>query len=122
MGSPLIGRVCDRYGGRAALLVSQTGGFLGYTLLALSSNVTILFLSQTPMALMHAMHAGQALISDFSDDQHRVRARLQAPARPPLTRFPAQPIRPSRPPSAASPSATARAWCSALCWAASSAP
>lgn len=75
LGSPLIGRVCDRYGGRAAMLVSQAGGFLGYSLLAMSSNVTILFISQTPMALMHAMHAGQALISDFSDDQHRVRAR-----------------------------------------------
>lgn len=72
VGSPLIGRVCDAHGGRAALLLSQAGGFVGYMLLGFSTDVTILFLSQVPMGFMHAMHAGQALISDFSDDQSRV--------------------------------------------------
>lgn len=42
--------------------------------LGLASAVPMLFLSQLPMAFMHAMHAAQAFISDMSSDESRVRA------------------------------------------------
>mmetsp|Transcript_24752 Transcript_24752/g.79715 ORF Transcript_24752/g.79715 Transcript_24752/m.79715 type:complete len:423 (-) Transcript_24752:114-1382(-) len=74
IGSPLIGRLCDLFGGRAALLLSQMGGMLGYLFLGIASNVPMLFLSQLPMFLMHAMHAAQALLADMSHETARASA------------------------------------------------
>lgn len=93
LGGPVIGRVCDARGGRAAMLISLVGAVVGCacaascavpggdrrapradTLLGSTRSVAALFLSQLPLAFTHVLHSGQALISDMTGRTGRVRA------------------------------------------------
>lgn len=56
IGGPLFGRFGDLFGARAALTVALFSSFLTYAILAISSNIPMLFLSRIPGVLMHVMH------------------------------------------------------------------
>eukprot|EP00051_Salpingoeca_urceolata_P016157 m.213269 g.213269 ORF g.213269 m.213269 type:complete len:413 (+) comp18603_c1_seq1:240-1478(+) len=71
VGGPMIGRVSDSYGPKTAMFISQAGTALSFLLLGLASNVTLLFLSRLPSVTMHTMHAAQAFLSDFTDQEQR---------------------------------------------------
>ncbi|MHC2280847.1 MFS family permease [Bradyrhizobium diazoefficiens] len=46
VAGPVVGMVSDRYGRRKVLLVSQIGTFIGFVLLALAGNLTMVFLAR----------------------------------------------------------------------------
>jgi len=56
IGGPLFGRFGDLFGARAALTMALFSAFLTYAILAMSSNILMLFLSRLPGVLMHVMH------------------------------------------------------------------
>lgn len=66
LGGPLIGRLCDTQGARAALQVSQLGAALSYALLGGAVSVEWLFASRLASIAMHAMHASQAFVAVYS--------------------------------------------------------
>ena len=70
---PLIGRIVDLHGARSALLVSQLASVITYLLILISSNTTILFVSQLPTLLQHPYLSGQACVSIISSSEERAR-------------------------------------------------
>ena len=46
VAGPVVGMLSDRYGRRKVLLVSQIGTFIGFVLLALAGNLTLVFLAR----------------------------------------------------------------------------
>ncbi|KAJ9465455.1 Tetracycline resistance protein [Diplonema papillatum] len=71
VGGPVFGRVCDAWGPRAGLVLSQAAAALSYALLGLAWNVPLLFLSQLPTLGMHSMHAAQAAVARLSSNDAR---------------------------------------------------
>eukprot|EP00127_Corallochytrium_limacisporum_P006726 Clim_evm15s234 gene=Clim_evmTU15s234 len=71
IGGPLVGRVGDAHGARAALILTQGAAAGYYISLALSYDVTILFLAQVPGIFMHVMQVAQSFIAIFVQDEHR---------------------------------------------------
>eukprot|EP00030_Apusomonadida_sp_AF-17_P008209 a848221_16.p1 GENE.a848221_16~~a848221_16.p1 ORF type:complete len:449 (-),score=154.55 a848221_16:41-1360(-) len=74
LGGPLVGRLCDVAGVRAALVVSQSASAASYLALALAGSVPMLLVSKLPSLLMHAMMAAQATIAGLSSESDRARA------------------------------------------------
>ncbi len=71
LGGPLAGRICDKFGFMPTLVLSQLSAALSYVLLAASSSVLTLFLSQCPTVFMHNMHAAQAATTILCDENMR---------------------------------------------------
>lgn len=74
LGALYFGRLSDALGPRIALILSQLGGALSYTLLSQASSVEVLFLSRAPSALQHCMMAAQATVSVFTSDATRTKS------------------------------------------------
>ncbi|OQR89454.1 hypothetical protein THRCLA_09733 [Thraustotheca clavata] len=70
-GGPLAGRICDAFGFMPTLVLSQASAALSYFLLASTSTVPMLFLSQLPTVFMHAMHAAQSAITMLCDNNQQ---------------------------------------------------
>ncbi|ETV80632.1 hypothetical protein H257_06155 [Aphanomyces astaci] len=74
LGGPLAGRICDTFGFSITLGASQAAASLSYALLAASTSVPTLFLSQLPTMFMHAMHAAQSAMTILAPDNMRATA------------------------------------------------
>ena len=71
MGGPVIGRVCDKYGGRLTMVISQLAAASSYATMAIAWSVPTLLFSQVFVVGMHAMHVAQAITSDVTGEEHR---------------------------------------------------
>lgn len=71
LGSPLLGIFGDRYGSKAALMVSIGASAASYLLLATATNLPLLFLSRVPTLLQHGILCAQAYVTDITDDDSR---------------------------------------------------
>ncbi len=74
IGSPLLGRLSDRYGRRPILLVSIAGSLVGYVILGIAGAFWMLFLSR----IVDGLTAGnftvaQSYITDVTDAKNRAR-------------------------------------------------
>ncbi|MDA9494581.1 MFS transporter [Bradyrhizobium sp. CCBAU 11361] len=68
VAGPVVGMLSDRYGRRRVLLVSQIGTFIGFVLLALAGNLTLVFVARIIDGLMAAIAAiGAALAGQLLD-------------------------------------------------------
>ncbi|RQM22372.1 hypothetical protein B5M09_013514 [Aphanomyces astaci] len=74
LGGPLAGRICDTFGFSITLGASQAAASLSYALLAASTSVPTLYLSQLPTMFMHAMHAAQSAMTILAPDNMRATA------------------------------------------------
>ncbi|MEJ5314259.1 MAG: MFS transporter [Anaerolinea sp.] len=74
IGAPFLGRLSDRYGRRPILLISIAGNALGFLLLGIAQNLTMLFVSRILAGFTAAnISVAQAYISDVTDNQSRAR-------------------------------------------------
>ena len=72
IGSPLLGRMSDRFGRRPILLVSVFGTFLGFVLLGLANSIWVLFAARIFDGLTGGnISVAQAYISDVTDASNR---------------------------------------------------
>ncbi|MDO9182728.1 MAG: MFS transporter [Bacteriovorax sp.] len=75
ISGPILGDLSDRYGRRVVLLISQTGTFIGFVILALSNILWVVFLSRIIDGITAGnMTVAQAYISDVTEPQNRTRA------------------------------------------------
>jgi len=74
IGGPLFGRFGDVFGGRAAVCLGFTSACISYGLSSLAVSVNMLFVAQIPILFMHAMQAGQMVITDISSSEGRADA------------------------------------------------
>ncbi|CAL1535727.1 unnamed protein product [Lymnaea stagnalis] len=73
-GGPLFGRFGDLFGSRLAMMLSFLAAASSYLLLGLSTNMPLLFLSRLPSVFMHAMQAGQMIVTDVCTPKQRADA------------------------------------------------
>lgn len=73
-GGPIFGRYGDLYGGRAALTLAFGSAAVSYGLMMISFNAPLLFLSRMPSIFMHAMQAGQMVVTDVCHSSKRAEA------------------------------------------------
>ncbi|KAH9496649.1 hypothetical protein Btru_009937 [Bulinus truncatus] len=73
-GGPLFGRFGDLFGGRLAMMLSFWAAASTYFLLGVSTNIPLLFLSRLPSVFMHAMQAGQMIVTDVCTPKQRADA------------------------------------------------
>eukprot|EP00397_Hematodinium_sp_SG-2012_P023562 GEMP01024489.1.p1 GENE.GEMP01024489.1~~GEMP01024489.1.p1 ORF type:complete len:438 (+),score=77.20 GEMP01024489.1:759-2072(+) len=71
IGGPLVGRLLDERGTKVAMLVSQGGSLAMYGIMAISTNVPLLFASRIPSLLQHAMLCAQAALTKLSTGEDR---------------------------------------------------
>jgi MFS transporter, DHA1 family, tetracycline resistance protein len=75
ISTPIIGRLSDLYGRKPLLMISQSGTFLGFLMLALSSSLWMVFVGR----ILDGITAGnlsiaQAYISDHTEPENRAKA------------------------------------------------
>ncbi|GFO04586.1 solute carrier family 22 member 18 [Plakobranchus ocellatus] len=73
-GGPLFGRFGDLCGSRQAMTLAFASAGLSYFLLAIASSIPLLFLSRLPSIFMHAMQAGQMIVTDVCSSKNRADA------------------------------------------------
>jgi len=74
IGAPILGRLSDRFGRRPMLLVSITGTFVGFLLLASANSLWMLFVSRILDGITGGnISIAQAYISDVTDERNRAR-------------------------------------------------
>ncbi|KAK6960389.1 solute carrier family 22 member 18 [Biomphalaria glabrata] len=73
-GGPLFGRFGDLFGSRLAMMLSFWAAASTYFLLGVSTNMPLLFLSRLPSVFMHAMQAGQMIVTDVCSSKQRADA------------------------------------------------
>ncbi|ELU12622.1 hypothetical protein CAPTEDRAFT_166600 [Capitella teleta] len=73
-GGPLFGRFGDIYGARAAMVLAFVSASLSYSILGFADSTFLLFLSRFPSVFMHAMQAGQMVITDTTESRSRAEA------------------------------------------------
>src|SRR5512143_2429611 len=74
IGAPVLGRLSDRYGRRAVLLISQLGTFVGFMILGFANALWMLFLSRIIDGISGAnISTAQAYIADVSDEKNRAK-------------------------------------------------
>ncbi|XP_059143145.1 solute carrier family 22 member 18-like [Physella acuta] len=73
-GGPVFGRFGDLFGSRIAMMLSFVAAAASYFLLAVSTNIPLLFLSRLPSVFMHAMQAGQMIVTDVCVPKQRADA------------------------------------------------
>ncbi|XP_077177650.1 solute carrier family 67 member A1 [Paroedura picta] len=66
LGGPILGRVSDQYGARAAMTLSYVASSLLFLLLSMSTNVPLLFLSRIPSFFIQALPGAQMVITDLT--------------------------------------------------------
>ena len=72
IGTPILGRLSDRFGRRPILIVSQIGTLAGFILLGFSNTLWLLFLSRIIDGLSGAnMSTAQAAIADSTTEKTR---------------------------------------------------
>lgn len=72
IGSPILGRLSDKYGRKPILLVSVFGTFLGFVLLGFANTIIILFFARVLDGLTGGnISVAQAYISDITDESNR---------------------------------------------------
>jgi DHA1 family tetracycline resistance protein-like MFS transporter len=74
VGAPILGRLSDRYGRRPILLISILGNALGFLMLALATNLEMMFISRLLAGLTGGnISVAQAYISDVTDEKNRAK-------------------------------------------------
>ncbi|CAG2197507.1 SLC22A18 [Mytilus edulis] len=73
-GGPLFGQFGDKMGGQAAMMLAFFSASLSYLLLGMSGTFLMLFISRLPSVFMHAMQAGQMIVTDTSSEKDRAGA------------------------------------------------
>ena len=72
VGSPILGRLSDRYGRKPILLISQAGTLLGFILLGTANSLWLLFLSRMIDGISGAnISTAQAVITDSTTEKTR---------------------------------------------------
>jgi MFS transporter, DHA1 family, tetracycline resistance protein len=72
IGSPILGRLSDRFGRRPVLLASQVGTLSGFLLLGFANSLFLLFVSRIIDGLSGAnISTAQAVITDVTNDKTR---------------------------------------------------
>jgi DHA1 family tetracycline resistance protein-like MFS transporter len=72
IGTPILGRLSDRFGRKPVLLFSQLGTLAGFILLGFANALCLLFLSRIIDGLSGAnMSTAQAAVADSTDEKHR---------------------------------------------------
>ncbi|RUS87736.1 hypothetical protein EGW08_004482, partial [Elysia chlorotica] len=73
-GGPLFGRFGDLFGSRQAMMLAFASASVSYFLLSVSSSIPLLFVSRLPSIFMHAMQAGQMIVTDVCSPDKRADA------------------------------------------------
>ncbi len=72
IGSPILGRLSDRFGRRPILLVSQIGTLIGFLVLGFANSLWLLFLSRMIDGISGAnISTAQAVVTDVTDEKTR---------------------------------------------------
>ncbi|KAJ7344381.1 hypothetical protein JRQ81_000331 [Phrynocephalus forsythii] len=71
LGGPIFGRFADRFGTRAALILSYMAESLCFFLLSVSTSIPLLFLSRVPSIFMHGLPGAQMVITDLTTPAQR---------------------------------------------------
>lgn len=75
IAGPLLGRISDQVGRRPLLLVSQIGTFIGFIILALATQLWVVFVSRIIDGLTAGnLSLAQAYISDVTKPENRAKA------------------------------------------------
>ncbi|NXA37644.1 S22AI protein, partial [Eudromia elegans] len=74
VGGPVFGRFADRFGARAALILSCASGSAFFLLVSISTSIPLLFLSRLPSVFMHGMPGAQKVITDLTTPSERAGA------------------------------------------------
>ncbi|NWI64130.1 S22AI protein, partial [Todus mexicanus] len=74
VGGPIFGRFADRFGTRAALILSCASGSAFFLLLSISTSIPLLFLSRLPAVFMHGLPGAQKVITDMTTPSQRADA------------------------------------------------
>lgn len=74
-GSPVLGRLSDRYGRKPILILSLIGGSISYGLIVLSQSIAMFFLSRSVAGLTGgSISVAQAYITDMTEGKKRTHA------------------------------------------------
>lgn len=73
-GGPLFGRFGDLFGSRQAMMLAFASASVSYFLLFISNSIPLLFVSRLPSVFMHAMQAGQMIVTDVCSPSKRADA------------------------------------------------
>ncbi|NWW61060.1 S22AI protein, partial [Ifrita kowaldi] len=74
VGGYIFGRFADRFGARAALILSCASGSVFFLLMSLSTSIPLLFLSRLPGVFMHGIPGAQKVITDMTTPSQRAGA------------------------------------------------
>ncbi|XP_071665078.1 solute carrier family 22 member 18 isoform X1 [Patagioenas fasciata] len=74
VGGPIFGRFADRFGTRAALILSCASGSAFFLLMSISTSIPLLFLSRLPAVFMHGLPGAQKVITDLTTPSQRADA------------------------------------------------
>ncbi|NXU45813.1 S22AI protein, partial [Drymodes brunneopygia] len=74
VGGYIFGRFADKFGARAALILSCASGSVFFLLMSLSTSIPLLFLSRLPGVFMHGMPGAQKVITDVASPSQRAGA------------------------------------------------
>ncbi|NWR54440.1 S22AI protein, partial [Bucorvus abyssinicus] len=74
MGGPVFGRFADKFGTRAALVLSCASGSAFFLLVSISTSIPLLFLSRLPAVFMHGLPGAQKVITDMTTPSQRADA------------------------------------------------
>lgn len=74
IAAPILGRLSDRYGRKKVLIISQFGSAIGYLILGLANNLSMLFLSRIIDGITGGnISIAQAYIADVTTKENRAR-------------------------------------------------
>ncbi|XP_061198444.1 solute carrier family 22 member 18 isoform X2 [Neopsephotus bourkii] len=74
VGGSIFGRFADKFGGRAALILSCASGSAFFLLMSISTSIPLLFLSRLPAVFMHGLPGAQKVITDMTTPSQRADA------------------------------------------------
>ncbi|NWZ82950.1 S22AI protein, partial [Poecile atricapillus] len=74
VGGYIFGRFADKFGARAALILSCVSGSIFFLLMSLSTSIPLLFLSRLPAVFMHGIPGAQKVITDMTPPSKRAGA------------------------------------------------
>ncbi|KFO85831.1 Solute carrier family 22 member 18, partial [Buceros rhinoceros silvestris] len=74
VGGPIFGRFADKFGARAALVLSCASGSAFFLLVSISTSIPLLFLSRLPAVFMHGLPGAQKVITDMTTPSQRADA------------------------------------------------